>query len=200
MRVGNGLLEYAPGEDFDIAVGNPPFGINLATAPAHELAAVAITHHLYRGPRAPRVPPLEPSAEDLDRLARFPLDLLFLERFVDLCKLGGWLAIVLPEGVAANARWRYVRSWLMACSTIHIIISLPRETFRPHGTSAATCLMLIRTAPPPPGHEVTLATLADAGEAACEQLLANIVRGDDLMVAGIPEGLLPPPLQRDFGL
>lgn len=197
MLVGNGLLESAPDEGFDIVVGNPPFGINLADAPARELTAVAENHHLYLGSRAARVAPLQPSAGDLARLRRFPLELVFLERFVGLCKPGGWLAIVLPEGVAANARWRYVRAWLMACCAIHAVVSLPRGTFRPHGTSAATCLMIIRTGPQSPGHEVTLATLADAGEAACDRLLADIVSGQELVVTGLPDGLRPPPLQRD---
>jgi type I restriction enzyme M protein len=196
MQFGNGLLAHAPDEGFDIAVGNPPFGINLADAPARELTAVAATHHLYLGSRAPRVPPLGPSAGDLARLRRFPLELVFLERFVSLCKPGGWLAIVLPEGVAANARWRYVRAWLAACSAMHVVISLPRGTFRPHGTSAATCLMVMRKGPPPPGHEVTLATLTDAGEPACEEVLAGIMSDQDLVVVGLPDGLLPPPLQR----
>ncbi len=197
MLVGNGLLEHAPDESFDIAVGNPPFGINLGEAPEDELAAVARAHHLYLGASAPRVPPLEPSSGDLARLRHFPLELIFLERFVRLCKPGGWLAIVLPEGVAANARWRYVRAWLTACCAIHVVISLPRATFRPHGTNAATCLMIMQTGPPPAGHEVTLATLAEADEAACEQLLADIVSEQELVVAGLPDGLRPPPLLRE---
>jgi len=130
------------------------------------------------------------------RLRRLPLEVLFLERFVQLCRPGGWIAIVLPEGIMANARWRHVRQWLLGVLTVQGVVGLPRRTFRAHGTTAKTCLLLARKAPPPPGHRVALAEVPEGTPEAFGALLAAWRAGHELTDQP-PEGLSPPPLLRD---
>ena len=182
------------GRAFDLVVGNPPFGITLADAGVRRLREVARLCHLHRGAGAPRQPAARPSAADLQRLRRFPLELVFLERFLGLCRPGGRVAIILPEGVAANARWRYVRRWLLERVTMELVVSLPRETFRAHATTAKTCLMLMQSSPPPAGHQVLLAALPESTIAACGELLERLRSGRiEAANAPLPDGLLPPP-------
>ena len=69
---------------------------------------------------------------------------MFLERFVELCRPGGHVAIVLPEGVVANRRLQFVRDWLQARCQILGVVSLPRGTFRRSGTAAVTATLLLR--------------------------------------------------------
>lgn len=192
LHIADGLLTRAlPEGACDLVVGNPPFGITLADEPEATLRAVAGRYHLHRDSRRRLA---SPGREDLDRLRRFPLELLFLERFVTLCRPGGWVAIVLPEGVAANARWRRVREWLLACVTLRLVVALPRETFASHHTSARTCLTVMRKAPAPLGHRVTLAALDRCSQAACADLLAAL--DGPAQAHDLPAGLLPPPLAR----
>ena len=87
----------------------------------------------------PRLP-----ARTREQLARFPAELVFLERFVRLCRPGGYVAIVLPEGVVANRRLQYVRDWLLESCQLLGVVSLPRGTFRRSGTAAVTATLLLR--------------------------------------------------------
>ncbi|MGC9319540.1 MAG: HsdM family class I SAM-dependent methyltransferase, partial [Armatimonadota bacterium] len=161
---------------FDMVVGNPPFGAELR-ASEEALVRIAAEHHLHLGARGPRTP-RQPSPSQLDRLRRFPTELLFLERFIALCRPGGWIAIVLPEGLLANTRWRYVREWLLGVVTVHAVVALPRATFRAHATTARTCLMLMRNAPPHPEHRVALAEVDECSGAELRALLESLVRGE----------------------
>ena len=68
-----------------------------------------------------------------------------------LARPGGLIAIVLPEGVLANARRGPERQWLFAEHTVHAVVGLPRSTFRPAGITAKTCLCFIEKSPPAAG-------------------------------------------------
>lgn len=194
LQVRNGL---APGtvEDagFDLVIGNPPFGAQLPDTGPEALRALARTYRLPR--RGPERLVYEPSAADLRRIARFPVELLFLERFVSACRAGGSIAIILPEGVLANSRWRRVRAWLLAEVAVDAVVGLPRAAFRRHATTARTCLVLARRTPPSPRHRVLLAEADDCSPDALRELLAALARGASL-ADGPPDGLLPPPLLR----
>ncbi len=198
LGVSDGLLLDAAPPGFDVVTGNPPFGITLDGCDPDHLARVAARHHLYLGAAGSRTPPLNPTPGDLDRLRRFPLELLFLERFVALCRPGGWIAIILPEGIAANARWRYVREWLLTGRAMHAVIALPRGTFGAHGTQASTCLMILRNAPAAANHQAILTGLDSCTPAACDELVSRVTADafPPASAADLPAGLLPPPLMR----
>lgn len=152
LGVGDGLLaDSVCGQaleegGFDWMVGNPPYaGEGLRTLSVEALEQVRGRYEL-----AARRPG--------DSLRRLPVEVLFVERFWRLCRPGGWVAMVLPEGLAANARWRFVREWLLPRVTLQAVVELPRKTFRAGGgITALTCVVIYRKAPAPQGHEVTLA-------------------------------------------
>lgn len=179
---------------FDCVVGNPPFGTRLDPRDADGLVEIASNYGVpdlaqRRSSDAPR------TGRDLDRLARFPTELLFLERFIQLARDDGWIAIVLPEGIAANKRWRAVRAWLLGTVTVHAVIGLPRDTFRAHSTAARTCLLLMHNRPAAPDHRVALASVEDCAPATLERLHGALKSGS-VLSADAPSGLLPPPLFR----
>ena len=72
---------------------------------------------------------------ELKKLASFPIEVLFLERFVRLIRDGGFSAIIIPDGILANYNYEYVRKWLFAHTRVWAIISLPRDTFKGTGTT-----------------------------------------------------------------
>lgn len=68
-------------------------------------------------------------------------DVLFLERCVQLLRPGGRMAIVLPSGRTGAKSSAFVREWLMRYFRIVSVLSLDRNTFRPH-TSQKTDVII----------------------------------------------------------
>ncbi len=171
LLIHNGLMDYRPqvvAESFDVVIGNPPFhNRDLDDAPPDLLQQLGTRFRLWtRGKPLP--PTFGQLSSPLDsrlvtRLKNFPSELLFLERFCELCKSDGWIVIILPEGVCANQRWRFVRQWLVDNFTIRGVVGLPRGTFRAGRTVAKTCLLLMQKAAPPPGHRVLMAEVEQVG-------------------------------------
>src|SRR3989344_5229005 len=102
-------------------------------------------------------------ADDVVRLAEgMPIEVLFVERFIQLAKPGGWIAVVIPDGILSNSNAHYVRDFIAAKSKVEAVVSLPRETFKQTGTSAKTSILFLRklteNESPPLDHPVFLAT------------------------------------------
>jgi type I restriction enzyme M protein len=158
---GDGLLDDpsawgAPAEGFHWVVGNPPYaGEGLKLADAATLTLVSERFELCQRRYGPAPSP--------GQVRRFPIEVLFLERFWQLCRPGGLMAIVLPEGIFANDRWRFVRHWLLQATTVHAVVGLPRRAFGAHQITAKTCLALIGKSVPAPGHQVALAEVEHIG-------------------------------------
>ncbi len=79
-----------------------------------------------------------------DRLKKYPIELLFVERFIQLAKPGGWIAIIIPDGILSNSTLHYVREYISEKTKVLAIVSLPRETFKQAGTSAKTSILFLR--------------------------------------------------------
>lgn len=104
---------------FDIVMTNPPFGSILTTEAVN-----------YMGDF------------ELSNKKSTPLEILGLERCIQLLRDGGKLGIVLPESIFVNKTFDYVRRWLHEKTLIRAIISLPIETFAPFGTNIKTSILL----------------------------------------------------------
>ena len=73
-----------------------------------------------------------------------PIEVLFIERFIKLCKDGGWIAIIVPDGVLANSNMHYVREFIIKHTKVEAIVSLPRDAFKHVGTSAKTSILFLK--------------------------------------------------------
>lgn len=80
----------------------------------------------------------------LKRLSTFPIEILFAERFVQLCKPNGIVAAVLPDGIFASAKTLPFRNWLMERTELKAVISLPQELFTGVGAKAKTSILFLR--------------------------------------------------------
>ena len=109
---------YRPG-NFDLVLTNPPFGSLVRQESAQHLGKFDL---VATGKVA-------------------PLEILGLERSVQFLRPGGWLAIVLPEGVLTNAKTRRVRQWLSQRCRVAAVVGLPNETFVPFGAAIKTCVV-----------------------------------------------------------
>jgi len=79
----------------------------------------------------------------LDLLSRFPIEILFVERFLQLLKPGGLLAAIVPDGIVANAQTRYLRSWLREKADLLGVVTLPRGIFGGVAAHVATSILFL---------------------------------------------------------
>jgi predicted RNA methylase len=138
LTIGDGLLPFNPQSEirnpksFDWVVGNPPFGTRCLGEEA-DLEALARDYTIWRESRIRH-----------RMLATYPIEILFLERFVRLAKPGGYVAIIVPDGILANARLSYVRDWLAAHAEVKAVVSLPQHVFSRTGASSKGSVLLLR--------------------------------------------------------
>lgn len=150
----------------DWVVGNPPFG---GEGLSQRLCGVEYPHlvralkqdftiwkHDLPLDESPALTPAETR-----RLRSFPIEVLFLERFIHLAKPGGRVAIILPDGVLANARLQFARDWLLKHAQVEAVVSLPRETFRGTGTAAKTSILFATRNGPKTQPTATMLASAD---------------------------------------
>jgi type I restriction enzyme M protein len=71
-------------------------------------------------------------------------DILFIERCLEFLREKGRMAIVLPDGILTNAQQYYVREFVKRNARILAVVSLPQETFIPHGAGAKTSLLFLQ--------------------------------------------------------
>jgi len=142
-------------KEFDAVVGNPPYG-GLGIGHIDEkLENALLGFEIWKRAMNKNGDECQPALDLLgdkrklkgshkDRLKRFPIEVLFLDRFIQLAKDGGWIAIVVPDGILANSNLQYVRDYVINVAKVEAIISLPRNTFKDAGTSAKTSLLILR--------------------------------------------------------
>lgn len=89
------------------------------------------------------------SSYEVARLSgrRLERDVLFIERCIRLLKIGGRLAIVLPDNKVSSRVFRDVRLWLGKNSEIRAVVSLHRYTFLPYTSQKAAVLFAVKQAP-----------------------------------------------------
>lgn len=69
------------------------------------------------------------------------IEILFLERFLQLASLGGVIGIILPQGFFSALPLKYVRTFIMSQATILGVVSLPRNIYS-NGTTSKTSILL----------------------------------------------------------
>lgn len=110
---------------FDLVVGNPPFSSWFQRVESGEILS---NYELAR------------SNGNLKRSQA--IEILFLEIFLKLAKVGGFIVIVLPDGILSNPQYQYVREFILKSTKVLHIISLSRNVFEQ--TSAKTSVLILR--------------------------------------------------------
>lgn len=126
---------------FDVVIGNPPYGsagLEAIASPATPLdralaRSIQEAYDIHRKPGKP---------VRAGRLHTFPIECLFVERSLRLCAEGGFVALVLPEGILSNQRLQHVRDWVERHGSVRVVVSLPPGAFRAEGTAARTALVV----------------------------------------------------------
>lgn len=143
--------------DFDAVVGNPPYGgigiEEIDSALEKALYDFDIWKYTQKRKYLTATGPVRQEhlldqpilRKDIrSKLKKYPIEILFIERFLQLCKPGGRIAIIIPDGILANSTYDYIRQFIAERAKILAIVSLPRETFKRAGTSAKTSILFLQ--------------------------------------------------------
>jgi len=146
-------------QQFDTVIGNPPYGgvglgdteltndlmIQLANFEIlsenvkNNLIVANTQKDLFNSNKQ-----LAIKSDAKQKIKSFSIEILFLERFIQLAKHGGWIAIIIPDGILTNSNSHYVREFISKKAKVEAIISLPRDAFKSVGTSAKTSILFLR--------------------------------------------------------
>jgi type I restriction enzyme M protein len=150
---GDGLLLEEDGK-FDLVVGNPPFSAKYGRVKGEILKKF----ELCKGPSQ-------------------AIEILFLEKFIKLCKDGGVIGIILPHGIFSDIRLSYVREYITSNLTLIAVISLPRNIFkaRENKTSSKTCILIAKKEKKLHSKEVIFASVDSLNELLTKDIKKMIV-------------------------
>ena len=122
----NNHLKFTDGT-FDLIMTNPPFGSSIKASESKYYKE----YELFEKNLGYKE--LKDRIEDDNNKNKWRTsqntEVLFLERCYNYLKEGGFLAIVLPDGILTNSTLQYVRDWLCDKFRIISVVSLPQTTF-----------------------------------------------------------------------
>jgi type I restriction enzyme M protein len=148
--------------DYDLVIGNPPFAatgyrvrdpkilerFELSQEPlsASNEQASLFEHEGYRRMR---------------RKVSVAIEVLFLERFLQLCKTGGVVCVIVPRSILANRNLMYVRKWLTTHYSLRCVFDMPQEAFKSVGANVLASILLVDKCPIKKDAKAMLAYLSD---------------------------------------
>lgn len=143
--------QQIPYGEIDVLFTNPPFGGRATIDDAHVLSQYEL-----------------PAWEASKARSAMPAERLFVETALRFVKPGGYLAIVLPDGILNNPGLRYLRSWLLDRSRLVASVDLPKTTFAAGGGVNNPSLLLVQrtldtSAPSAQDYEVFMARPRTSG-------------------------------------
>ncbi len=121
---------------FDFIITNPPFGSTIRQSEKAYLK----TYQLGK------------KEEDWLAVSALPLnardgqstEVLFIEQDYKFLKEGGYLAIVLPDGVLTNSSMQYVRTQIENWFRIVAVISMPQTAFMANGAGVKSSVLFLK--------------------------------------------------------
>lgn len=142
-----------PERSFDLAISNPPGGTDYNLGYDDELKK------------------LFPSEGLRKKLQNAPL---FIQRAIQLAKIGGKICLIVPDGVLANIELQYLQEYIFNTCQVKGVISLPRGIF-PNVSSKMGILYMIKTKTPSVKKPIFMASVEVGEETDLESELKKIL-------------------------
>lgn len=125
-------------EHFDVITCNPPFGTRILEKRIDVLKKYELGFEWN----------LSESGDYVKTGKLLPMQesgILFIETCVKECKIGGRIALILPNGYLGNrsSKYRIVREWILKHTRVAAIISLPRFTFKSSGADVSASVIYL---------------------------------------------------------
>ena len=134
LREKTGNREFKE-NSFDYIITNPPFG---STIKQTEKAYL----HQYKL-ATKDVDWLNPNSKASDRPSQ-STEVLFIEQAERYLREGGYLAIVIPDGILTNSSMQYIRDYISDTFRIVAIISMPQIAFSANGAGVKSSVMFLK--------------------------------------------------------
>jgi type I restriction enzyme M protein len=125
---------------FDVVLSNPPFGSKIPVKEEKTLKQFTFGHK-WKFDKKEKKWEQQTELNNKGAKAGVEPQILFIERCLQLLKVGGKLGIVLPDGVYGNDKLGYIREYLKKHTKILAIIDVPSETFQPNTSTKTTILI-----------------------------------------------------------
>jgi type I restriction enzyme M protein len=125
-------------ESFDVVLTNPPFGAKIPVIGEDLLAQYQLASNWN---------PLTNKFDSSQILDKQAPQVLFIERCMQLLKVGGRMGIVLPEGIFGNSSDKYIWNYVEENAKVFGIIGLAQETFQPSTHTKTSVLFLEKGKP-----------------------------------------------------
>lgn len=133
MKTNNHGFEYGT---FDFIITNPPFG---STIRQSEQAYLMTYQFGKKGEDWLAVKAVPENTRDGQSS-----EVLFIEQDYKFLKEGGYLAIVLPDGILTNSSMQYVRTQIEDWFRIVAVVSLPQTAFSANGAGVKSSVLFLK--------------------------------------------------------
>lgn len=134
LRKKTGIKGFAE-NSFDYIITNPPFG---STIKQTEKAYL----HQYKL-ATKDVDWLNPNSKASNRPSQ-STEVLFIEQAERYLREGGYLAIVVPDGILTNSSMQYIRDYISDTFRVVAIISMPQIAFAANGAGVKSSVMFLK--------------------------------------------------------
>lgn len=138
---------------FDCLLANPPFGKDIKVTGEDKLRQFDLAYK-WDDKDGNYIKSSKLKKEEL-------IQILFIERCLDLIKPGGRMGIILPETFFHAPKLKYVLRFMLEGNNVMWMVDLPHNTFRPHNN--AKCLALILQKGRPQQEVINMAVAEEIG-------------------------------------
>lgn len=126
-------------DNFDFIATNPPFGSTIRAAERSYIGDYSLGRKNLDWIDAKLRNALSDEKRDSQKS-----EILFIEQCHKFLKPGGFLAIVLPDGILTNSSLQYVRDWIDEHFRIVAVVSLPQTAFTHTGAGVKSSVLFAR--------------------------------------------------------
>lgn len=130
---------------FDIILTNPPFGANVKANETTYFKSYELAQKNLG------ILNLKPRAKNEEENSAYrtnqKTEIMFFERCFNYLKEGGFLAIVVPDGILTNSSLQYVRDYIFEKYRIVSVVSLPQHTFTESGAGVKSSVLFLQKHP-----------------------------------------------------
>ena len=121
---------------FDVIITNPPFGSSI------KQTEKAYLHQYSFGNKD--IDWLDTKNTAVKNRDSQNTEVLFIEQDRNFLKEGGYLAIVIPDGIITNSSLQYVRDMIEEWFRIVAVISMPQEAFNANGAMVKSSVLFLK--------------------------------------------------------
>ena len=133
MKTNNHGFEYGT---FDFIITNPPFGSTIHQSEQAYLKTYQLGKKEEDWLAVKAVPENTRDGQSTE--------VLFIEQDYKFLKEGGYLAIVLPDGILTNSSMQYVRTQIEDWFRIVAVISMPQTAFAANGAGVKSSVLFLK--------------------------------------------------------